>query len=159
MLLRLLASMRLKNNVKRLAFDHEKAMDLCEALSTRFGPDKVTCATNMLHLEVNEIFTLHTPHTSQGWVKVGRPRWVMHKDVSQAWSHEDQTVDLILQIDVITETSEALIKVTIVPLNIDFLGQFLLFPRDGRERGYRVLQAKYPNFQNSQNRIMRRSAL
>ena len=74
----------LKNNVKRLAFDHEKAMDLYEVLSTRFGSDKVTCATNMLHLELDaNLYASLSAHLAEGGIKVGRPRWVMHKDVSK----------------------------------------------------------------------------
>ena len=74
----------LKNNVKRLSSDHEKAEDLYEALTSRFGSDKVRCATNMVHLEINEdLYTSLAAHLAKGGVKVGRPRWVMHKDVSQ----------------------------------------------------------------------------
>jgi threonine aldolase len=74
----------LKNNVNRLSSDHEKAEDLYESLTSRFGADKVRCATNMLHLEVNEdVYTSLAAHLAKGGVKVGRPRWVLHKDVSQ----------------------------------------------------------------------------
>ena len=73
----------LKNNMKRLSSDHEKAEDLSEALTSRFGSDKIRCATNMLHLEINEdLYSSLVAHLAKGGVKVGRPRWVMHKDVS-----------------------------------------------------------------------------
>ena len=73
----------LKNNVASLSSDHEKAEDLYEVLTSRFGADSVRCATNMLHLEISEdLYTSLAAHLAKGGVKVGRPRWVMHRDVS-----------------------------------------------------------------------------
>ncbi len=74
----------LKNNINRLAYDHEKANDLFRALATRFGENNIRLATNMLHLEINEdLYISLASHLAKGGVKVGRPRWVLHKDVSQ----------------------------------------------------------------------------
>ena len=74
----------LKNNIDSLAYDHEKASDVFRALSARFGSNKVRLATNMLHLEINEdLYASLAANLAKNGVKVGRPRWVMHKDVSQ----------------------------------------------------------------------------
>ncbi len=74
----------LKNNIDGLAYDHEKASEVCKALAARFGSNKIRLATNMLHLEINEdLYTSLAAHLAKSGVKVGRPRWVMHKDVSQ----------------------------------------------------------------------------
>ena len=45
----------LENNINKLAYDHEKASELLRALAARFGANKVKLATNMLHLEINEV--------------------------------------------------------------------------------------------------------
>jgi threonine aldolase len=74
----------LKNNINSLSYDHEKASDLCRALVTRFGANNIRLATNMLHLEINEdLYASLATNLAKNGVKVGRPRWVMHKDVSQ----------------------------------------------------------------------------
>ena len=74
----------LKHNINNLIYDHEKASELFPALSTRFGAENIRLATNMLHLEINEdLYRSLSAHLAKGGVKVGRPRWVMHKDVSQ----------------------------------------------------------------------------
>ena len=74
----------LKNNIDSLAYDHEKASELFRALAARFGSNNIRLATNMLHLEINEdLYASLAAHLAKGGVKVGRPRWVMHKDVSQ----------------------------------------------------------------------------
>ncbi len=74
----------LKHNIKNLIYDHEKASELFIALSKRFGANNIRLATNMLHLEINEdLYTSLAAHLAKGGVKVGRPRWVIHKDVSQ----------------------------------------------------------------------------
>ncbi len=74
----------LKHNIKNLIYDHEKASELFIALSARFGANNIRLATNMLHLEINDdLYTSLAEHLSKGGVRVGRPRWVIHKDVSQ----------------------------------------------------------------------------
>ena len=74
----------LKNIINSLAYDHEKASELFRALTTRFGPNNIRLATNMLHLKIDEdLYASLATHLAKGGVKVGRPRWVMHKDVSQ----------------------------------------------------------------------------
>ena len=74
----------LKHNIKNLIYDHEKASELFIALSKRFGTNNIRLATNMLHLNINEdLYTSLAAHLEKGGVKVGRPRWVLHKDVPQ----------------------------------------------------------------------------
>ena len=74
----------LKNNIDSLAYDHEKASEVFRALSARFGSNNVRLATNMLHLEINEdLYASLAANLAKNGVIVGRPRWVMHKDVSQ----------------------------------------------------------------------------
>ena len=74
----------LKNNIDSLAYDHEKASEVFSALVARFGANNVRLATNMLHLEIDkELHASFAAHLEKGGVKVGRPRWVMHKDISQ----------------------------------------------------------------------------
>ena len=74
----------LKNNINRLADDHEKANELFRVLAARFGASNIRLATNMLHLDIKEdLYRSLAAHLAKSGVKVGRPRWVMHKDVSQ----------------------------------------------------------------------------
>ena len=73
----------LKNNVNRLALDHAHAGQVSEALRTKFGPEAVAWATNMLHLHLpTEVYSKLAEHLLQNGIKVGRPRWVFHLDVS-----------------------------------------------------------------------------
>jgi threonine aldolase len=74
----------LQNNVDRLALDHSHAVRVQQALSTKFGPERVACATNMLHLNLSEVvYTKLAEHLLNHGIKVGRPRWVFHLDVSE----------------------------------------------------------------------------
>ena len=74
----------LQNNVGRLALDHSHALRVQQALSTKFGPEGVACATNMLHLNLPEgVYTKLAEHLFHHGIKVGRPRWVFHLDVSE----------------------------------------------------------------------------
>ncbi len=74
----------LKHNIKNLIYDHEKASELYIALSTRFGANNIRLATNMLHLEINQdLYASLAEHLEKSGVKVGRSRWVLHKDVSR----------------------------------------------------------------------------
>lgn len=73
----------LKNNIKKLALDHEKASELSETLAKRFGENNVRCATNMLHLDIDaDLYASLTKHLAKEGIRVGRPRWVIHKDIS-----------------------------------------------------------------------------
>jgi threonine aldolase len=75
----------LQNNIGRLTFDHEKAMELFTALSSRFGADNIRCATNMIHLDIDkDIYSSLVSHLEGDGIRVGRPRWVLHKDISKA---------------------------------------------------------------------------
>ena len=75
----------LKHNVKRLLSDHEKAKELFESLSSRFGSDSVRCATNMIHLDIDkDIYSSLASHLEEDGIKVGKPRWVLHKDISKS---------------------------------------------------------------------------
>ena len=74
----------LEHNIRRVSEDHEKAWVLAETLQNRFGLEKVRCQTNMLHLEIDEdLYTSLASHLASGGVKVGRPRWVLHKGITQ----------------------------------------------------------------------------
>ena len=73
----------LQHNVDRLALDHAHAGQVSEAISTKFGPETVAWATNMLHLHLpTEVYSKLADHLLQNGIKVGRPRWVFHLDVS-----------------------------------------------------------------------------
>ena len=73
----------LQNNVGRLALDHSHALRVQQALSTKFGPEGVAYATNMLHLNLPEaVYAKLAEHLLDHGIKVGRPRWVFHLDVS-----------------------------------------------------------------------------
>ena len=73
----------LQNNVDRLALDHAHAGQVGEAISSKFGPETVAWATNMLHLHLpTEVYSKLADHLLQNGIKVGRPRWVFHLDVS-----------------------------------------------------------------------------
>jgi len=73
----------LRNNVERLSQDHLHAEQIAEALRTRFGTECVTQATNMLHLDLDgAAFSSLRAHLSQHNIKVHRPRWVLHLDVT-----------------------------------------------------------------------------
>jgi len=73
----------LRNNVERLSRDHIHAEQIAEALSTRFGSDSVTQATNMVHLGLDgATFSSLRAHLTQHNIKVNRPRWVLHLDVT-----------------------------------------------------------------------------
>lgn len=75
----------LKNNIQGLSSDHEKTEELCDVLALRFGSDNVRCATNMLHLTVEkETYVSFASHLEDHGVRVGRPRWVLHKGITQA---------------------------------------------------------------------------
>ena len=75
----------LENNIETLSNDHEKAAALFETLKTRFGEESITCFTNMLHLNIGqEVYTSLASHLVEGGIRVGRPRWVLHKDVSNS---------------------------------------------------------------------------
>jgi len=75
----------LKNNIETLIYDHEKASELFEALSRRFGDDRVRCATNMLHLDIGEdLYASLAKSLAVEGIRVGRPRWVIHRDVNPA---------------------------------------------------------------------------
>ena len=73
----------LQNNVDRLALDHAHADQVGKAISSKFGPEMVAWATNMLHLHLpTEVYSTLAEHLLQNGIKVGRPRWVFHLDVS-----------------------------------------------------------------------------
>ena len=74
----------LQNNVDRLAIDHANAKRVGDALSRKFGADTVTCATNMLHLKLPEDrYAELAKHMLHAGIKVARPRWVFHLDISE----------------------------------------------------------------------------
>ena len=73
----------LQHNVDRLALDHAHAGQVSEVLREKFGPESVAWATNMLHLQLpTDVYGKLAEHLLQNGIKVGRPRWVFHLDVS-----------------------------------------------------------------------------
>jgi len=73
----------LRNNVDRLRQDHLHAEQIAEAILARFGAECVTQATSMLHLGLDgATFSSLRAHLTQHNIKVNRPRWVFHLDVT-----------------------------------------------------------------------------
>ena len=73
----------LRNNIESLSDDHDKALELSDVLSTKFGSENIKCYTNMLHLSLGEeMYESLANYLGQNGVTVGRPRWVVHRDIS-----------------------------------------------------------------------------
>jgi len=66
-----------------LTQDHHHAECIAAALRSRFAGSRIDHATNMVHLALEPATyqNLRTYLAGQG-IKVGRPRWVFHLDVS-----------------------------------------------------------------------------
>lgn len=66
-----------------LAQDHIHAAELAACVADNFGDSAVRCATNMVHLTLpDETYGALVEHLSELGVRVGRPRWVLHRDIS-----------------------------------------------------------------------------
>lgn len=84
----------LNNNVARLRDDHEHAAQVAQSLSDKFGVDHIRQATNMVFVDLNsETYRALATHLNEHDIKVDRPRWVFHLDVSR--SDVDQIVSAI----------------------------------------------------------------
>ncbi|XOV81697.1 MAG: low-specificity L-threonine aldolase [bacterium] len=73
----------LAHNIPRLATDHQHAQRIADALSRKFGHQKVRQATNMVHLDIDgNVYQQLAQHLAESGIRVGRPRWVFHLDVT-----------------------------------------------------------------------------
>lgn len=66
-----------------LAQDHIHAAELAACVADNFGDSAVRSATNMVHLTLpDETYRALAEHLSELGIRVGRPRWVLHRDIS-----------------------------------------------------------------------------
>ena len=82
----------LEHNISRLAEDHRRAATLARALSEKLG-GRVEQYTNMIHLNLPdpELKAL-LRHVNAHGIRIHRPRWVMHLDIS------DDDLDYLVQV-------------------------------------------------------------
>ncbi len=79
----------LKNNVRRLDEDHEKALEIAATLNSVFGAERVSCQTNMVHLRLSSSdYERLACHLYERGIKADRPRWVFHKDITMSGIRE-----------------------------------------------------------------------
>ena len=75
----------LEHQIDDLAQDHQHAEQLANCLTDNFGESAVRVATNMIHLNLpKETYASLAEHLSDIGVRVGRPRWVMHRDIASS---------------------------------------------------------------------------
>ena len=75
----------LEHQIDDLAQDHQHAEQLANCLTDNFGESAVRVATNMIHLNLpEETYAGLAEHLSDIGVRVGRPRWVMHRDIASS---------------------------------------------------------------------------
>ena len=73
----------LEHNIDRLIVDHEHAQQVAGALRERFGEREIRQATNMVHLDIDaDLYKKLAAHLGQANIRVGRPRWVFHLDIT-----------------------------------------------------------------------------
>ena len=73
----------LQHHLADLEQDHCHAELLAECLVDNFGDSAVRYATNMVHLNLpSDTYAALADHLSEVGVRVGRPRWVLHRDVT-----------------------------------------------------------------------------
>ena len=73
----------LTHHVDRLVDDHSHAAAVAAQLRKVYDPDCVVQNTNMIHLDVTpERYAALRAHLAESGIRVGRPRWVFHLDVS-----------------------------------------------------------------------------
>lgn len=73
----------LKHQIDDLAQDHRHAEQLAQCLTDNFGDSAVRTATNMVHLSLpEETYLSLAEHLGESGIRVGRPRWVLHRDIS-----------------------------------------------------------------------------
>lgn len=79
----------LEHHLEDLARDHEKAERIALTITEYFGQGAVRWATNMVHLQLAEdVYESLAEHLADSGIRVARPRWVLHRDVSE--EHVDQ---------------------------------------------------------------------
>ena len=72
----------LEHQISDLAQDHKHADQLASCLADNFGDSAVRLATNMVHLNLPEdTYASLAEHLGEIGVRVGRPRWVIHRDI------------------------------------------------------------------------------
>jgi threonine aldolase len=72
----------LTHHVNDLVVDHQRAERVAKVLESRFGADSVRLATNMIHLNLPSTnYEKLALWLMDGGIKVGRPRWVFHRDI------------------------------------------------------------------------------
>lgn len=73
----------LEHHLDELAQDHLHADRIALTLIDNFGEGAVRRATNMVHLQLSEeVYSALAEHLAEAGIRVGRPRWVMHRDIS-----------------------------------------------------------------------------
>ena len=79
----------LQHHLEDLGQDHHHAEQLAACLADNFGDSAVRYATNMVHLNLPpDTYAALAEHLAEIGIRVGRPRWVLHRDVS----HSDMEV-------------------------------------------------------------------
>ena len=74
----------LQHHMADLEQDHRHAEQLAECLSDNFGDSAVRYATNMVHLNLpSDTYAALAEHLAEVGIRVGRPRWVLHRDVAR----------------------------------------------------------------------------
>jgi threonine aldolase len=75
----------LEHQIDGLAQDHQHAKQLANCLTDIFGESAVRVATNMIHLNLpKETYAGLAEHLIDIGVRVGRPRWVVHRDIASS---------------------------------------------------------------------------
>ncbi len=75
----------LEHHAQDLTQDHLHADLIASAIVDNFGESAVRWATNMVHLQLPEdVYDALAAHMAEAGILVGRPRWVLHRDISQA---------------------------------------------------------------------------
>ena len=73
----------LQHHLEDLGQDHHHAEQLAACLADNFGDSAVRYATNMVHLNLpSDTYAALAEHLAEIGIRVGRPRWVLHRDVS-----------------------------------------------------------------------------
>ena len=73
----------LDNNIERLALDHSRARNLAAGLSGILGEDAVSCATNMVFIDYENIEDLRVKLRSKN-ILISGNRLVVHLDINDS---------------------------------------------------------------------------
>jgi threonine aldolase len=86
----------LKHNLSRLSEDHDNASLIHKALIEHFGPGSATCATNMVHLSLDQkVYSIFQSYLLSHEIKVSTQRWVFHLDISK--SQVERLIEVVRQ--------------------------------------------------------------